>query len=203
MPSSARYSVILGAVALLSAACDGNGPGSTGSAPPATTPAAVSAAPSTTSAAATAMPTDGPGPCATGQLSVVQQDQGVGAGQYYAAVVFTNTSNTPCNLTGYPGVSYVTDGGDQSGNAADRAPGTVTTVTIPPGAKASSLLHDTNGMGGYDPQQCQLSPAAGLRVYPPDQRDSIFVPWKTNHCAGPDIHSFTIGPIQPGATPSR
>lgn len=31
---------------------------------------------------------------------------------------------------------------------------------------------------------------------PPDQKAALFLPWKTEHCAGPTIHSFTIGPIQ-------
>ncbi|MCM6776163.1 DUF4232 domain-containing protein [Nocardia sp. CDC159] len=125
----------------------------------------------------------------------------MGAGQYHATLVFTNTSATACTLTGYPGVSYVTASGEQSGNAATRAPGQIVTVTLDPGTKAAARLHDTNGMGGFEPQQCQLSPATGLRVYPPDQKDALFIPWQTEHCAGPDIHSFTIGPIQPGTAP--
>ncbi|MFI5777223.1 DUF4232 domain-containing protein [Nocardia sp. NPDC051570] len=206
MPSSARYSAVgLGAIALTVAACGGDGPDSGGT----TTPplpalsAPLSSLPSPGSAMTPQQSTTGPTSCATGQLSVTQQDQGVGAGQRYAALIFTNTSTTPCTLTGYPGVSYVADSGDQSGNPADRASGPITTVTLIPGAQASALLHDTNGMGGYDPDRCQLAPAAGLRVYPPDQRDSVVVPGQTSHCAGPDIHSFTVGPIQPGPLPTR
>lgn len=101
-------------------------------------------------------------------------------------------------MTGYPGVSYVAQNGVQSGNAAVREPGTVTTVTLEPGGRASAKLRDANGISGYDPAQCKLSPAEGLRIYPPDQKAALFVPWKTEHCAGPTVHSLTIGPVQPG-----
>ncbi|GAA0683170.1 hypothetical protein GCM10010193_41250 [Kitasatospora atroaurantiaca] len=120
------------------------------------------------------------------------------AGQRYATLVFTNTSAISCTLTGYPGVSYVAANGVQSGNAAVRENGTVTTVTLQPGGKASAKLHDSNGIGGYDPAQCQLSPAEGLRIYPPNQTAALFLPWKTEHCAGPTIHSLTVGPVEQG-----
>jgi hypothetical protein len=113
-------------------------------------------------------------------------------------LVFTNTSATSCTLTGYPGVSYVAQNGVQSGNAADRAPGNVNTVTLKPGGTASARLHDSNGISGYDPAQCQLSPAQGLRIYPPNQKAALFLPWQTQHCAGATIHSLTIGPVTTG-----
>ena len=122
----------------------------------------------------------------------------MGAGQYYATLVFTNISGTTCTLTGYPGVSYVGTGGVQSGNAAVRADGSVTTVTLHPKGKASATLHDSNGISGYSPQQCDLSPAQGLRIYPPNQKAAIFLPWKTQHCAGLSIHPLTIGPVRQG-----
>ncbi|WP_425429042.1 DUF4232 domain-containing protein [Streptomyces vietnamensis] len=120
------------------------------------------------------------------------------AGSIYATLVFTNRSTATCTMTGYPGVSYVAQNGVQSGNAAVRQPGTITTVTLPPGGRAKAQLRDANGISGYDPARCKLSPAEGLRIYPPDQTAALFVPWKTEHCAGPTVHSLTIGPVQPG-----
>jgi hypothetical protein len=133
--------------------------------------------------------------CATSQLSVVQQNPSVGAGQYYSTLVFTNTSNSSCTMSGYPGVSYVVANGVQSGNPATRVGGSTATVTLAPGGKASATLHDSDGISGYSPQQCQLTPAQGLRIYPPNQKAALFVPWKTSHCAGLSIHPLTIGPI--------
>lgn len=136
--------------------------------------------------------------CASSQLKVAQENPSVGAGQYYSTLVFTNVSRTACTLTGYPGVSYVGNGGVQSGNAAVRSDGSVTTVTLRPGGTASATLHDSNGISGYSPQQCDLSPAQGLRIYPPNQKAALFLPWKTQHCAGLSIHPLTIGPVQKG-----
>ncbi|MCQ4081261.1 DUF4232 domain-containing protein [Streptomyces sp. RB6PN25] len=134
--------------------------------------------------------------CSSSQLKVAQENPSVGAGQYYSTLVFTNVSGTTCTLTGYPGVSYVATGGVQSGNAAVRAGGSVATVTLRPGGTASATLHDSNGISGYSPQQCDLSPAQGLRIYPPNQKAALFLPWKTQHCAGLSIHPLTIGPVQ-------
>ena len=119
----------------------------------------------------------------------------VGAGQYYSTLVFTNTSGTSCTLTGFPGVSYVVANGVQSGNPAVRSGTSVGTVTLAPGGKASSVLHDSNGISGYTPQQCQLTAAQGLRIYPPNNKAALFLPWKTSHCAGLSIHPLTIGPV--------
>ncbi|PWI45527.1 DUF4232 domain-containing protein [Streptomyces sp. ICBB 8177] len=137
-------------------------------------------------------------PCATGQLKATQQDASVGAGQYYSKIVFTNVSGTTCTLDGFPGVSYVKQAGVQSGNAAQRSGGPAHVVTLKPHGTASAVLHDANGIGGYDPSQCRLSQAQGLRVYPPNQKAALFIPWSTQHCAGPTIHSLTIGPVQAG-----
>ncbi|MGW4162451.1 DUF4232 domain-containing protein [Streptomyces sp. NPDC004788] len=136
-----------------------------------------------------------PQECRSSQLSAALTTPEPAAGSIYATLVFTNTSTVTCTMTGYPGVSYVAQNGVQSGNAAVREPGTVTTVTLKPGGRASAKLRDANGVSGYDPAQCKLSPAEGLRIYPPDQKAALFVPWKTDHCAGPTVHSLTIGPV--------
>ncbi|NQE85768.1 DUF4232 domain-containing protein [Nocardia terpenica] len=217
MPISPRYrmirlaagpaAVLVGATLALTACSSGGGAGGATTAGGAGTSAAPSAS-AAASGSGGGAPATSPATesrwaeeCATSQLSVAKGQQGVGAGQLYVTVVFTNSSGIACALTGYPGVSYVTESGDQSGNPATRAEGPVQTVTLQPGDQASALLHDSNGIGGYDPAQCKLSPAAGLRIYPPDQTASLFLPWQTQHCAGPDIHSLTIGPIHPGTAP--
>jgi Protein of unknown function (DUF4232) len=134
--------------------------------------------------------------CASSQLKVSLADRGVGAGQFYAKIVFTNTASTSCTLTGYPGVSYVATAGKQSGNPATRTSGTVHTVTLAGHGSASALMHDSNGLGGYSPSQCQLTSVEGLRIYPPNQKGALFLPWKTKHCAGTGIHPLTIAPVQ-------
>ena len=136
--------------------------------------------------------------CTSSELSVAQTNPSVGAGQYYSTLVFTNTSSASCTLYGYPGVSYVAANGVQSGNPAQRAAGTVSLVTLKPGGTAQTTLHDSNGGTGYTPQQCDLTPVQGLRIYPPNEKAAIFLPWKTSHCAGTSINPFTIGPVTAG-----
>ena len=136
--------------------------------------------------------------CTSSALSVAQTNSSVGAGQYYSTLVFTNTSSAGCTLYGYPGVSYVAANGVQSGNPAQRAAGSVSLVTLKPGGTAQATLHDSNGGTGYTPQQCDLTPVQGLRIYPPNEKAAIFLPWKTSHCAGTTIHPLTIGPVTAG-----
>jgi hypothetical protein len=134
-------------------------------------------------------------PCATKQLKIVMKAPDAGAGQLNIPLIFTNIAKTVCTLSGYPGVSYVAEDGVQSGNAAERSGDPATTVTLKPGGSAVAKLHDSNGVGGYDPKQCLLTPAQGLRIYPPNQKAAVFLPWKTSHCAGKTIHSLTVGPV--------
>jgi hypothetical protein len=210
IPAVATQAAVLAAVgALALTACSsGNGSSnasiSTGGGNSATAASNGGSAPASGSTAAQGSQTSTHGSggvpaCTTGQLKVDQENPDVGAGQYYSKLVFTNVSGTTCTLTGFPGVSYVKQGGVQSGNAAVRTGGHVTTVTLHAhGGKASAVLHDANGIGGYDPSQCQLSSAEGLRVYPPNQKAALFIPWKHDHCAGASVHSLTIGAVTAG-----
>lgn len=133
--------------------------------------------------------------CTSAQLTVSQQDASVGAGQFYAKIVFKNTAGTSCTLTGFPGVSYVKAAGVQSGNPATRTGSSYHTVTLAAGGTASATMHDSNGQGGYSSGQCQLTSVQGLRVYPPNQKGALFLPDRTQHCAGTSIHPLTIGPV--------
>lgn len=196
---------VFGAAALVLTACSGGGATSSApsSVPTSASPAGASGSgsagsggPSLVQAQSAAQGTSSVPACATGQLKASQANASVGAGQYYAQLVLTNISGTTCTLTGFPGVSYVTAGGVQSGNPAQRTGGPARTVTLRPHASAAAALHDSNGISGYDPKQCDLTSVEGLRVYPPNQKAALFVPWKTQHCAGTSIHPLTIGPVQ-------
>lgn len=134
--------------------------------------------------------------CAGARLTVALRDTEVGAGQYNAKIVFTNTGSTSCTLTGYPGVSYVKAAGVQAGPAADRDGGSHGTVTLAPHATAYAEIHDSNGQGGYSDSQCELTRVEGLRIYPPNQKAALFLPDRTEHCAGTGIHPLTIGAVE-------
>ncbi len=135
-------------------------------------------------------------PCLSSQLSVARTDPDTGAGQSYAKITFTNTAATSCTLAGYPGVSYVKAAGAQSGDPARRTGAGYHTVTLAAhGGHASAVMHDSNGLGGYSPAQCDLTSVKGIRVYPPGEKAAMYIPFATRHCAGTGIHPLTIGPV--------
>ncbi len=134
--------------------------------------------------------------CSSSQLTVTQKDASVGAGQFYAKLVFTNNASTSCTLTGYPGVSYVKAAGVQAGNPATRTGVAYHTVTLAAHGSAYAVMHDADGAGGYGKGQCDLTAVKGLRIYPPNQKAALFLPDRTQHCAGTSIHPLSIGPVQ-------
>jgi hypothetical protein len=102
----------------------------------------------------------------------------------YRALVFTNTGDRTCVVQGFPGVSFVTgDDGHQVGAAAERVGGKGPPVTLKPGAAATSPVGFVN-TGNFEPETCQPTAVRGLRVYPPHERRSEFVPFETTACAG-------------------
>lgn len=101
---------------------------------------------------------------------------------YWYTVSFTNLSGHTCTLRGYPGVSAVSLAGQQLGSPAGRNSAKLSTVTLANGATATAQL-DIGDAGAY----CQPVTAAGLRVYPPNQRVAKVVPIPFGACphAGP------------------
>jgi hypothetical protein len=134
-------------------------------------------------------------------LNVPPGNDYAGGAFYY--LEFTNLSWHACTLHGSPGVSAVSLSGRQLGSAAGGDySGDTTAVMLAPGATASSKLRiaDTGNFGScfvkppVAGQPPPLPTAAGLRVYPPNQFESTFVPFPLQACA----HS---GPVYMGVTP--
>lgn len=136
------------------------------------------------------------GACATSQLSAeITNEQGA-AGSRLVDIVLTNTSDEECTLTGFPGVSAVTgNDGTQVGPAALRETGTeAATVTLAPGAQARAGLKITN-VGLLDAAACQPQDADGLRIYPPENTDSLYVAVPgLQACAG-EVDILSVQPI--------
>jgi hypothetical protein len=150
---------------------------------PATAPAAMPAA-------------TGPAVCRTADLKLSKGRSDGAAGSSYTPLVFENTGARSCTLTGFPGVS-LTDSptGDPIGAPADRET-PKPTVTLGVGEKASALLRIT--VAGNYGDRCHPATAAGLRVYPPDNTDSLYLPWQLGACTDADIHLLEISSIEPG-----
>jgi Protein of unknown function (DUF4232) len=126
------------------------------------------------------------------------------AGGAFYYLEFTNLSWHACTLRGSPGVSAVSLSGRQLGSAAaGDYSGDTLAAMLAPGATASSKLQiaDTGNFGlkcfvkpPAAGQPLPLPTAAGLRVYPPNQFESKFVPFPLQACA----HT---GPVYMGVTP--
>ncbi|WP_370962537.1 DUF4232 domain-containing protein [Amycolatopsis sp. cg9] len=196
--------VALAAGALLAAAC-GSDAGTAG--PSATTDPVP--APATSSAPAgtpprTAVPTTaGAVPverCTTAGLAVKLEPGDTAAGNYYVAVLFTDTG-APCRITGYPRVShYAGDDQHQVGDAADRDPGATPVVVLHRGQTASATV-DQVDVSHYDPAACAPAPVTGLRVYPPGNTVSVLLPEPGAHaCAEhmPGQRPLSVTAVRPG-----
>ncbi|MBL1098770.1 DUF4232 domain-containing protein [Streptomyces coffeae] len=103
--------------------------------------------------------------CSTQALKLTVGRKDVGAGNVYLPLVLTNTSTSACTLTGFPGVSLLDADGALIGAPAVRRGPSHSTVSLPPGGRASAVLHTLNE--GVSDTPC-WKPAAAIRAYPPD-----------------------------------
>lgn len=176
----------------------------TASAPSSTTTAPPSTTTTTTTAAA---PTTATGPttsnqCQAGSLGASLQPGPSAAGSESAALVLTNTGSVTCTVEGYPGVSYVTgDAGTQVGNPAERTGPAGSVVVLDPGASASALVLFTQ-VFSYPEATCAPTPVRGLRVYPPNNTDALFVPREGTGCASTDpaVSQLKVQAVTTGVT---
>ncbi len=121
---------------------------------------------------------------------------GATAGSVYRGLVLTNSSGEECILKGFPGVSFVNDGGNQIGAAATRNSAEPSeSIELLPGESAMATLKQTNAQN-YGPQ-CEQTEAAGVRVYPPSAYDSLIVGQDITACANDAISLMTITAFQP------
>jgi hypothetical protein len=132
--------------------------------------------------------------CATSSLDVWFDTVGNGAaGTSYYQMYLTNFSGHTCTLEGYPGVSGVSITQHQLGSAASRNniyPTKVITLTSA-GAGLSSATSSNTALvtigivdaGNYSASTCKPVTAAGLKVYPPSQTASKFVPFPFSACS--------------------
>ena len=127
--------------------------------------------------------------CATGALVAWLDTNGdSAAGSTYFKLKLTNLSGRRCALRGYPGVSAVDLAGRQLGSAAGRNAHTrPSTVSLAPGRIAAAVLQVAH-TGVYPTPECRPFTAAGLRVYPPNQKGSKVVPFPFRACS-------RVGPV--------
>jgi hypothetical protein len=138
--------------------------------------------------------------CKVGDLSLSVSEPEGAAGTFYRYLVFTDKGGRACTIAGFPGVSYVTgDDGRQVGEAAFRDGPKQPAVTLQPGDKAFVTVGFKN-VDNFDEATCKPTATRGLRVYPPHEYDSMFVPLEGTGCAGTPqgAHQLTVTSIAPG-----
>ncbi|GAA4618457.1 DUF4232 domain-containing protein [Saccharopolyspora hordei] len=140
--------------------------------------------------------------CGASDLTLAFGEADSAAGSTYQPLIFTNVSPHNCVLHGFPGVSYVGgEDGHQIGEAAFRDGKKGEEINLASGDKASAIIKFAR-VENFDPAQCQAEPAKGLRVYPPQETASLFIPFdqERNGCAGEGVpsHQLTVQTIQPG-----
>ena len=197
--------LVLVPLMLLTAGCSG------GSSPSATSPPApVTGTATATTATVTATPSVGritspagsTPTCLTSQLSARLGKGGAAAGTAYQAIVFTNHGSSTCAVRGYPGVAFVApDTGRQVGTAAGHDPQhPVTTILIAPASSASALLGIANYQN-FPPKQCLSHPVGGLRIYPPGNTATAYVPFTTASAAcSTQVEQLKVAALVTGST---
>jgi ABC-type transport system substrate-binding protein len=188
---------------LLLAACGPSpSPAGSSSAPPTSSSASPTSAspsasnsPSPSGTVSSAAPA-AEGQCKAGSLTAATDSTGGGAaGSIYEKLILTNSGTTPCTLEGFAGVSLTADAnGAPIGEPATRETTTpVTKVELAPGKSAWAELRYTQA-GNYG--DCTKVPAAGYRIYPPNDTASLFVAEQHDACSNTGIKLLTITAFQ-------
>ena len=191
-------------VAGLAGCGQGTSPGTTTSPSPTTaspspTTASASPTPSATPSETTAPPTASGGlaRCLSTQLEgSIQPGSGGAAGTVYQKVALKNVSQTPCRLEGFAGLSLTAGPeGAPIGAPADRdAAAPVVPIVLAPGQSGAA---DFGLAQAANYANCTVVEAAGLRVYPPEDYGSLFIPAPLTACSNEDIHLLTLRAFQP------
>ena len=146
-------------------------------------PSSSSAAPSSSGTAPSQTPPADNGLCKAADVTLSLGKGDAGAGSAYFPLLIKNTSNHPCTIQGFPGVSYVGGAnGQQIGEPATRDGDKLGPVKLDPGQSAKADLQVAN-VRNYDASACQPTPAKGFRVYLPQETESKFVAFDGLGCA--------------------
>jgi hypothetical protein len=142
--------------------------------------------------------TGGTALCKAASLTASLDSSGGGAaGSVYMKLILTNSGKEPCVLKGFPGVSLTSaPTGDPIGAAATRDESQpVAEVVLAPGKAGFAQLRYTQA-GNYP--DCTRVPAAGFRVYPPEDTASLFIPQQQDACSNAEIKLLSVQAFQAG-----
>ena len=149
--------------------------------PPVTTPLSLPPAdPTTTTATSESAPRSAGTKCTAKDLKGTVAQSDAAAGNRYAELVVTNTSDRTCTLYGYGGLQLVDANHKPTPTDLAREPDPAPSlVTLPPGGTAAKKLHWGVVPSGNEPATGTCEPAsAGARATPPDDTRSFIVTYQ-------------------------
>jgi hypothetical protein len=138
----------------------------------------------------------GPTLCKAANLAAATDATGGGAaGSVYIQLLLTNSGAEPCLLRGFPGVSLTAGAsGEPIGAPATRDESKpVADVVLEPGQTGSATLRYTQAANYPD---CVRTPAAGFRIYPPEETASLFLPESREACSNASITLLSVTAFQ-------
>ena len=140
------------------------------------------------------------GQCATSQLSASLTNPSGAAGSVYYHLVLTNKGSSTCFVAGYPGVSFVTtpDGSPIGAPAERRANpngASAQKVTLASGASAYSVLQIVDA-GNFPSSSCGMTKVPGIRIYPPNQKTSLYVTSQQEACSDSSTVVMNVEPFR-------
>jgi hypothetical protein len=122
------------------------------------------------------------------------------AGSIYQVIYFTNRSNAPCTLYGYPGVSLAAGSStvNQVGAAASRTTATAAAqVTLNAGQSANATLRIVEA-GNYPSARCKPTATTFLQIFPPGQTTPIYLAYKSTGCSSSSVNLLSVTVLAPG-----
>lgn len=138
--------------------------------------------------------------CTAADIRVTLGKGDAATGSYNAPLRFTNTSERPCVIAGYPGVSYVAgEDAHQVGAPAERVPRQWRPITLAEGEVAHAGVRFLR-VRNYEKAKCEPTPVRALRVYLPGETDPTLVPYSGTGCAetAMDGPQLMVKPVRPG-----
>jgi hypothetical protein len=143
-----------------------------------TLPPAPTSTTSTTASTETALATGLR--CRSSKLTVVLPGGSGAAGTVYFNIVFRNDSGSSCEMTGYPGVSFLDASGVQIGVPAQRIGATYAQVSLAPHMNAYAALAVPNP----DVRGCPTATAHFVRVFPPNETRPLLIKVDESNASG-------------------
>jgi predicted small lipoprotein YifL len=163
--------------------------------------ASVSTTPTPSSGTSTSAASPSPAAprnCATSDLRVTHSGPEGTAGSTFYTLRLTNISGRPCRTGGFGGVSLVHMAtGAPVGAPAQRVhKDQAQPMTLKPGRRAEAALQVVQA-GNFSAATCRPVAVQGLRIYPPNETRSAFVPLATTGCRSAQVHLLSLSPYRP------